>query len=88
MIRQISPNALQLVSDLNSKRAKMIPVSDAGELQQLRRVYSAARQYHLAVGPHRLNPTVADVFNPRRPPSLGDDAFRKRARDYREVRPR
>ena len=63
----------------------MIAVTDAGQLQQLRRVDRAAGQDDFPFGSHGMEPAVPDIFNADRASIFDQDAGCERLGDDFEV---
>src|SRR5579872_4283418 len=63
MVDQVAADARQIVPHGNAERAQMLSRPDAGDLQDVRRVYRAARHDDLAIGLHRRGVAATDEFD-------------------------
>ena len=73
MIRQILPDALELMHGLDANGAQMIPIANSGKLKKLRRIDRASSEDHLPLRPQHFGSTFTDIFDADSPASLDEN---------------
>jgi hypothetical protein len=85
MVLQVLSDARQMVQGADAVLGQHLPVADAGQHQQLRRLECAGRDDHLAPGAELLALVATEIFDADCALALEQDARRMRLRFDPEV---
>jgi len=85
MVLQILPNAGQMVHNRNAKVLEKRSRTDAGQLQQLRRLQSARGENHLTRRAHGVPHTIASVIDAYCTATVEHNTARVRASGHDQI---